>query len=144
MTSPGRVGPRTGRPSSSAAAWTGLRDERAAAAAAAFGLGDDERDVVAGVDERLEGRDGGGGRAEEDEAHRRGGLQAVVAPDGRDSRRSRGSRSSRSASCAALGVEALQEEDAVEVVDLVLDEPAHELVALDHDLVARRGRGRAP
>ncbi len=50
------------------------RDERTAAAALAVGLGDDERDLVAGVVQRAQRRDRVGRRPEVDDAHARSRL----------------------------------------------------------------------
>ena len=63
-------GVQTGRPSSIAACFTGDGSVPAAARAPAVGLGDDERDVVARVDERAQRRHGRVRRSEVDEPHR--------------------------------------------------------------------------
>ncbi len=86
------------------------------------------------------GSDGVGRRAEEDEAHASAQRPRSETPDprvaaGRSRGRARG-RSSRSAALALVGLEPVEQQHAVEVVDLVLEHAAEQLVALDHDLVA--------
>ena len=138
-------GVRTGKPSSTAARLTGDGSVPGAARPAAIGLRDDERDVVAGFDERAQRRDRVGRRAEVDDAHGADVLRrhrACVRPPGVGTPIPC-SRSSRIARLRCVALEAVEHEHAVEVVDLVQEHPAEQLVALRSRPRCRRGRGPA-
>ena len=121
---------------------------RATPAAAPVGLGDDERDLVAGVVQRAQRGDGVGGvpkktRRTTDAASRLGyraarsdlargpalgwreGLGRELAGPQLAQRRA-----------ADVGLEPVEQQHAVEVVDLVLDHAGEQVVALEHDLLA--------
>ena len=141
ITSRARSGVRTGSPSSTAAAFTGLGSARCPAAAAPVGLRDDERDLVPGVDQRAEGGTASAGvpkktRRTERRRYRtrRAGARCGCVRPGVG--RMPCSRSSRSASLRTSGSSAVEHQHAVEVVDLVQEHAAEQLVALEHDLVA--------
>ena len=130
----------TARPSATAAAFTGLGEVRGPSAPPLVRPGDDEGDVVTVVDERLQRRHRHGRRAEEDEPlGRHGGPRRLrrrrrpcafgVLPCGQ------AAPLASSPPCAGRR-HALEHEHAVEVVELVLEQPRHELVGLDLDLVA--------
>ena len=114
----------TGRPRARAAALTGL-GQVAAPAPALVRLGDDQADVVAGLDQRPQRRDGRLRGAEEDETAEQG-LQPLP---GRRRRRRRvlavqGPPAQLPQGRLALVlVELLEQQGAVEVVELVLEQP---------------------
>ena len=144
----------TGRPRSSAACFTGDGDGAPAAAPAPVGLGHDQRDLVAGLDQRAQRPDRHLGRAQEDEAARvagRGRQAHGRVADGvsaNDSPLPLGSASAStdgpmpssrivlSAALRGVGVEPLEQQHAVEVVELVLEAAGQELVGLDRHVVA--------
>ena len=109
---------------------TGLGTSAAAPSPAAVGTGDHEGDVVAGIDEGPQRADRHLGRAEEDEPQ---GVSPVAVAAGE----AEGPLAQGPHGLLALDrVEALQQQDAVEVVDLVLEHAAHQLVALDRERLA--------
>ena len=97
---------------------------------------------MAGAVQRSQRRHRVGGRAEEDEAHGVGALEA--GGRGRCAVRRGAVAAARRSRCAQLaqrlaadvGLEPVEEQHAVEVVDLVLDHAGEQVVAFEHDLVA--------
>ena len=129
------------------------RYEALAPPTTAIGLRDHERDVVPRGVERAEGRNRVVGCAEEGDAHealsvrrrsgavlgragRRSGVDRHGRSDGPVESASSRLRISRRASRRTSGLDAVEDEHAVEVVDLVLDHAGEEVVALEDDLVA--------
>ena len=137
----------TGRPSSRAAALTGLGVKAAAPPPAGVGPAHHQGDLEAGLVQRPQRRHGHLGRAEEDQRGWAGEGDRGQAGCFSASRAGGEGRSGSGSARAHLAqgplgllalvlVEVLEQQHAVEVVELVLEQPGLELVGLDLDLVA--------